>query len=89
MKKALIEMHLAGVSVRRVDDIIEVLWGSKVSLSTISEPNQKNYVHIEGWRNRPFQRSIRTVTARFWVLRKARELMSRVIWFFPALVERP
>lgn len=41
VKKALIEMHLAGVSVRRVDDTIEVLWGNKVSLATISELNKK------------------------------------------------
>lgn len=31
MEEALIEMYLAGVSVRRVEDIIEALWGSKVS----------------------------------------------------------
>ena len=30
--EALIEMYLAGVSVRRVEDITEALWGSKVSL---------------------------------------------------------
>ena len=30
-EKALIEMYLAGVSVRRVEDIIGALWGSKVS----------------------------------------------------------
>ena len=48
-------MYLAGVSVRRVEDIIEALWGSKVSPSTISELNKKAYVHIENWRNRPLQ----------------------------------
>ena len=32
-----IEMYLAGVSVRRVEDITEALWGSKVSPATISE----------------------------------------------------
>ena len=54
-KEALIEMYLAGVSVRRVEDITEALWGSKVSPSTISELNKKAYVHIEDWRNRPLQ----------------------------------
>ena len=39
----------------RVEDITEVLWGSKVSPSTISELNKKAYVHIEDWRNRPLQ----------------------------------
>ncbi len=55
VKEALIEMYLAGVSVRRVEDIIEALWGSKVSPATISELNKKAYVHIEDWRNRPLQ----------------------------------
>ena len=52
MEEALIEMYLAGVSVRRVEDITEALWGSKVSPATISELNKKAYVHIEEWRNR-------------------------------------
>ena len=53
MEEALIEMYLAGVSVRRVEDITEALWGSKVSASTISELNKKAYVNIAAWRNRP------------------------------------
>ena len=53
--EALIEMNLAGVSVRRVEDITEALWGSKVSPFTISELNRKAYVHMEDWRNRPLQ----------------------------------
>ena len=48
-------MYLAGVSVRRVGDITEALWGSRVSPSTISVLNKKAYVHIEDWRNRPLQ----------------------------------
>lgn len=48
-------MYLTGVSVRRVEDITEALWGSKVSPATISELNKKAYVHIEEWRNRPLQ----------------------------------
>ena len=55
VEEALIEMYLAGVSVRRVEDITEALWGSKVSASTISELNKKAYVNIESWRNRPLQ----------------------------------
>ena len=55
VEEALIEMYLAGVSVRRVEDITEALWGSKVSPSTISELNKKAFVHIEDWRNRPLQ----------------------------------
>src|SRR5699024_203595 len=55
VEEALIEMYLAGVSVRRVEDITEALWERKVSPSTISELNKKAYVHIEDWRNRPLQ----------------------------------
>ena len=52
VEEALMEMYLAGVSVRRVEDITEALWGTKVSPATISELNKKAYVHIEEWRNR-------------------------------------
>jgi putative transposase len=55
VEEALIEMYLAGVSVRRVEDITEALWGTKVSPSTISELNQKIYQQIEAWRNRPIE----------------------------------
>jgi putative transposase len=50
--EALVEMYLAGVSVRRVEDITEALWGSRVSSGTVSRLNQKIYRHIEAWRNR-------------------------------------
>lgn len=53
VEEALCEMYLAGVSVRRVEDITEALWGTRVSASTVSELNQKIYVQIEAWRNRP------------------------------------
>ena len=52
VEEALIEMYLAGVSVRRVEDISEALWGTKVSPGTISNLNRKAYAHIEEWRNR-------------------------------------
>ena len=41
VEEALIEMYLAGVSVRRVEDVTEALWGTKVSAGTISELNKK------------------------------------------------
>ena len=53
VEEALIEMYLAGVSVRRVEDITEALWGTKVSPSTVSELNQKIYGKIEEWRMQP------------------------------------
>ena len=52
VEEALVEMYLAGVSVRRVEDITEALWGTRVSPSTVSELNQKIYGRIEEWRNR-------------------------------------
>ena len=53
IEEALIEMYLADVSVRRVEDITEALWGTRVSSGTISNLNQKVYAHIEEWRSRP------------------------------------
>ena len=53
VEEALIEMYLAGVSVRRVEDITEALWNTKVSSSTISDLNQKIYGKIEEWRMQP------------------------------------
>jgi putative transposase len=55
VEEALVEMYLAGVSVRRVEDITEALWGTRVSPSTVSELNQKIYAQIEVWRNRPIE----------------------------------
>lgn len=52
IEESLIEMYLAGVSVRRVEDITQALWGTRVSSGTVSKLNQKVYKHIEAWRNR-------------------------------------
>ncbi len=49
VEEALIEMYLAGVSVRRVEDITEALW--------VSELIKKVYVHIDQWRTRPLSGS--------------------------------
>lgn len=55
VEEAMMEMYLAGVSVRRVEDITEALWGTKVSPSTVSNLNKKIYERIEKWRNRPIK----------------------------------
>lgn len=55
VEEALIEMYLAGVSVRRVEDITEALWGTRVSPSTVSKLNQKIYEKIDAWRTRPLK----------------------------------
>ena len=41
VEEALIEMYLAGVSVRRIEDITEALWGTRVSPGTVSNLNKK------------------------------------------------
>ena len=41
VEEALIEMYLAGVSVRRVEDITEALWGTRASPATVS-PQQED-----------------------------------------------
>ena len=53
VEEALIEMYLAGVSVCRVEDITQALWGTRVSASTVSDLNQKIYKQIEEWRQQP------------------------------------
>jgi len=55
VEEALVEMYLAGVSVRRVEDITEALWGTRVGSSTVSELNQKIYERIEAWRTRQIE----------------------------------
>src|SRR5262244_2778884 len=55
VEEALSEMYLAGVSVRRVEDITEALWGTRVSPSTVSNLNQKIYSQIETWRHQPIE----------------------------------
>jgi transposase-like protein len=52
VEEALVEMYLAGVSVRRVEDITEALWGTRVSPGTVSNLNKKIYAKIEQWRHR-------------------------------------
>jgi transposase-like protein len=55
VEEALVEMYLAGVSVRRVEDITEALWGTRVSPATISALNKKVYARLDEWRNRPIE----------------------------------
>ena len=55
VEEALMEMYLAGVSVRRVEDITEALWGTRVSPSVVSDLNKKIYKRIDAWRNAPIE----------------------------------
>lgn len=40
-----------------MEDITKALWGTKVSMGTISNLNKKAYGHIETWRSRPLSGS--------------------------------
>ena len=55
--EAMIEMHLAGVPTRRIEDVSEVLWGASVSAATVSNLNDKAFEAVEEWRSRPLTRS--------------------------------
>ena len=57
IEEAIVQMYLAGVSVRRVEDITEALWGTRVSSGTVSNLNKKVYKHIERWRTQPIEGS--------------------------------
>ena len=71
VEEALVEMYHAGVSVRRVEDITEALWGTKVSPGTISNLNKKVYKHIEAWRNAPIEKEYPYVYLDGTVLKKS------------------
>ena len=57
VEEAMIEMHLAGVPTRRIEDVSEILWGSSVSAATVSNLNDKAFSSVEAWRNRPLDRA--------------------------------
>ena len=56
VEEAIIEMYLAGVSTRRIEDIGEALWGAGVSASTASNLDDKAFKAVEEWRCRPLAR---------------------------------
>ena len=53
VEEAMIEMYLAGVSTRRIEDVSEILWGSSVSAATVSNLNDRAFEAVEEWRCRP------------------------------------
>ncbi|WP_307998092.1 IS256 family transposase, partial [uncultured Bifidobacterium sp.] len=56
VEEALIDMYLAGVSTRQVDDISRLLWGERMSSQTLSDKLKRVYEQIDQWRNRPLGR---------------------------------
>ena len=55
VEEALMEMYLAGVSARRVDDISQLLWGERMPSQTLSDKLKKIYKEIDEWRKRPLE----------------------------------
>lgn len=53
VEEAMIEMYLAGISTRRIEDASEILWGSSVSAAMVSNLNDKAFEAVEEWRSRP------------------------------------
>ena len=53
VEEAIIEMYLAGVSTRRIEDVGEILWGAGVSAGTVSNLNDKAFKAVDEWRCRP------------------------------------
>jgi len=41
VEEALVEMYLAGLSTRRIEDITQLLWDAKLSAGTVSRLNAK------------------------------------------------
>ena len=56
IEEAIIEMYLAGVSTRRIEDVGEILWGAGVSAGTVSNLNDKALKSVDEWRCRPLTR---------------------------------
>jgi hypothetical protein len=79
VEEALLEMYLAGVLVRRVEDITEALWGTRVSPSTVSNFNKKIYASIEALsrRNRVEAQLGRRSEERMLLVATARHLRGR------------
>lgn len=53
VEEAVIEMCLAGVSTRRIEDVSEALWGVSVSASAVSNLSERAFAAVEKWRGRP------------------------------------
>lgn len=53
VEESLIDMYLAGVSTRQVDDISQLLWGDRMPSQTLSGKIKRVYAEIDEWRNCP------------------------------------
>lgn len=53
VEEASVEMYLARVSTKRIEDVSEILWGAPLSSGTVSNLNEGAFASIEAWRTRP------------------------------------
>lgn len=56
VEEAMMEMHLVGVSTRRIEDVSEILWGASVSAATVSNLDDRAFGAVEERRSRPLTR---------------------------------
>lgn len=57
VEEAMMEMRLAGVSTRRIEDASEILRGSPASAATVPNLNERAFEAAEARRNRPLERA--------------------------------
>lgn len=53
--EAVIEMRLAGVSARHIEDASRIPWGAGVSADAVSDLDDKAFASVEEWGNRPLE----------------------------------
>ena len=51
----MVDMYLAGVGTRQVDDVSQLLWGDHMPSQTLSDKLKKVYSDIDEWRERPLE----------------------------------
>ena len=55
VEESLVDMYLAGVSTRQVDDTGQLPWGDRMPSQTLSDRLKKVYEDIDSWRTRPLE----------------------------------
>jgi len=55
IEETMLELHQAGISVRRAEAAARALWGAQVTAATVSEFNARIAARISRWRNRPIR----------------------------------
>ena len=66
VEESLIDMYLAGVSTRQVDDISQLLWGDRMPSQTLSDKLKRIYGEIDQWRTRPLESKLFVFNKKFF-----------------------